>query len=133
MTEPWPTNEIEVVVGLDSSFNFMNFVDPTSPVTMQLSVHERTALVFKLDQSLLEAGWRFQDEPIIIRNDYGVNFSSYMWAENIYEGEPAPFTKFKIIFECARYGMYEYSLLMLDRHRQKITLDPKIKNGTGEP
>jgi hypothetical protein len=56
-----------------------------------------------------------------------------MWADNIFEGEPAPETKFRIIFECSRYGQYEYSLLMLDRHKQKITLDPKIKNGTGEP
>jgi hypothetical protein len=70
---------------------------------------------------------------MIVRNDYGVNFSSYMWADNIFEGEPAPETKFRIIFECSRYGQYEYSLLMLDRHKQKITLDPKIKNGTGEP
>jgi len=132
MAEPWPTNEVEVVVGLDSSFNFLNFAG-AEPATLQLSVNERSAICFSLDESLLGAGWRFQEEPIIVRNDYGVNFSSYMFADNTFEGEPAPYTKFWIIFECARYGVYEYSLQMLDRHKQKITLDPKIKNGTGEP
>ena len=133
MTEPWPTNEISVVVGIDDNLNFMNFANPSAPTTLLLSVNERSAITFTLHDSLLGSGWMFQDEPIIVRNDYGVNFSSYMWAENSYEGEPAPATKFRIIFECSRYGLYEYSLLMLDRHKQKITLDPKIKNGTGEP
>jgi hypothetical protein len=133
MIEPWPTLEIEVVVGIDPSLNFMNFVDPDDLKTLQLNVNERCAITFVLHSSLLGNGWRFQDEPMTVRNDYGVNFSSYMWAEHTFEGEPAPYTKFRMVFECARYGLYEYSLHMLDRHRQKITLDPKIKNGTGEP
>ena len=133
MAEAWPTKVIDVVIGIDDAFNFMNYVDPHKPVRLRLEVHERCVLRFTLSERLLTAGWQFQDEPIVIRKDYGVNFSSYMWVENEFQGEAAFNSRFEVVFECARYGEYEYSLLMLDRHRQKISLDPKIQNGTGLP
>jgi len=131
MTEPWPVSETHVVLGIDDSFNFMNFVDPANPVRLQLTLTERSTLVFTLSNALLASGWRFQEDPIRIRADYGMNFSSYTWCDYEFEGEDIDFARFKMVCECTRLGEYEYSLLMRDRHRQKITLDPKIKNGTG--
>ena len=131
MAQTWPEATENVVIGLDDAFNFMNYADPSNPQTLRLTVKERSTIIFSFTEKLLNAGWSFQDPPFVVRNDYGVNFSSYTWVDNTFESEPAPDTKYKVVFECDRLGEYEYSIKMQDRHGQKITLDPKISNGAG--
>ena len=131
MTEPYPQKVVELVIGLDENFNFMNFFDPANPRPLSMDLSERCMLVFTLSDQLLNAGWKFQRRPIEVKRDFGVNFSSYAWMEHYYKDEFFPFTRFKIIYECARLGNYEYSLLMLDSHGQKIALDPDVENGAG--
>jgi hypothetical protein len=131
MTEPTPDKVVELVIGLDPNFNFMNFYDPEAPTRLNLDLNERCELVFTLSDQLINAGWTFQSRPIEIARDFGVNFSSYVWLPWEHEGEPAPRSRFKIIYECARMGIYSYSLFMLDGQKQKIDLDPDIENGAG--
>jgi hypothetical protein len=132
MTEPTPGKVVEIVIGLDERFNFMNFLHPERPTRLTLDLSERCELVFTLSDQLINAGWMFQRRPIEIARDFGVNFSSYVWLQySIDGGDPEPRTRFKIIYEDARMGEYSYSLFMLDGHGQKIDLDPDIENGTG--
>ena len=131
MTEPTPQKVVDLVIGLDENFNFMNYADPAKPTRLTMDLSERSLMVFTLSDQLIKAGWTFQRRPIEIQRDYGVNFSSYAWMEHHYEGKPAPFTRFKIIYECARMGIYTYSLMMSDSHGQKIDLDPDVENGMG--
>ncbi|MDR6624299.1 hypothetical protein [Caulobacter segnis] len=135
MTEPTPTKVVEIVIGLNhrDNFNFMNFLDPKHPTPLKLDLSERCELFFRLSDELVTAGWRFQPRPIKVNDDYGVNFSSYMWVTTGPKGKAIPaHTGFKIIYECARMGIYTYSLFMLDSLLQKITLDPDVENGTGQ-
>lgn len=132
MTQVWPELTQEIVLGLDPYFNFMNYVDPQNPVPLRLSVDEKITIVFTLSDQLVAAGWSFQDRPFVVGSDYSINFSSYEWLENTFEGAVAPRTKFRIVFECARLGIFEYTLMFVDRHQQKIALDPKIENGVGK-
>ena len=131
MTEPTPDKVVELVIGIDDQFNFMNFVDRSNPTRLNLDLSERCELVFTLSDELLRVGWSFQSRPIEIARDFGVNFSSYVWIPHEYQGELMPHSRFKIIYECARMGIYTYSLFMLDGHKQKIDLDPDIENGAG--
>ncbi len=131
MTEPTPTRVIELVVGIADGINFMNVFDPENPTPLSMDLSQRCELIFSLSDTLINAGWTFQRRPISIKDDYGVNFSSYVWIENLIDGEPAPNTRFKIIYECNRIGEYIYSLFMTDSHGQDIDLDPKITNGAG--
>jgi len=131
INESVPTVVKELVIGLVDDFNFMNVVDPQNPVRLALDLTERSELVFTLSEELVRAGWTFQRLPIEVRNDYGVNFSSYVWVENLLDGCPVGRTRFKLIYECKRMGEYEYSLFMNDRIGQSIVLDPKIENGAG--
>ncbi|WP_297509120.1 hypothetical protein [uncultured Caulobacter sp.] len=131
MTEPRPAEVIEVVIGLRDDLNFMNVFDPAKPKRLTMNLTKRSELIFTLSDQLIAAGWKFQQRPIEVRRDFGVNFSSYAWLRHAYDGELAPFTRFKIIYECARLGNYEYSLMMTDSHGQKITLDPDVENGDG--
>ncbi len=131
MTEPTPANTIEVLIGLDENFNFMNFFDPDNPTPLTMNLTQRSLLIFTLSDQLIKAGWKFQTRPIEVRRDYGVNFSSYAWAKHHCDGQVAPFTSFKIIYECARMGNYEYSLMMMDSRGQRIDLDPDVENGDG--
>lgn len=131
MTEPTPTRIVELVIGIDDNLNFMNVVDPANPTRLSLDLSQRCELVFTLSDQLVSAGWTFQRVPIAINNDFGVNFSSYVWVANSFNHEVAPYTCFKIIYECNRIGEYTYSLFMTDSHGQHIDLDPKIENGTG--
>ena len=132
MTEPTPRKIVELVIGLDDRFNFMNFADPANPTRLKLDLRERCELVFVLSPQLIDAGWTFQRRPIKVADDYGVNFSSYVWV-NEWPGRAVypERTCFKIIYECARMGVYTYSLFMLDAHEQKIDLDPDVENGAG--
>jgi hypothetical protein len=132
VTEPTPKKVVELVIGLDECYNFMNFVDPLHPKRLFLDLHERCELVFTLSDQLLAAGWTFQRRPIEIHRDFGVNFSSYVWVPHHFEGKLIPHSRFKIIYEDQRIGVYTYSLLMLDAHGQKIDLDPDISNGAGQ-
>lgn len=132
MTEPTPSKVVELVIGLDERFNFMNVKDPLRPTRLILDLSERCELVFTLSDQLINAGWKFQSRPIEIARDFGVNFSSYVFVPySIDGGDPDPRSRFKIIYEDARMGTYSYSLYMLDGHEQKIDLDPDIENGTG--
>ena len=126
-----PDKIIELVIGLDEHYNFMNFVDPAQPTRLKLDLTERSLLVFTLSNQLINAGWTFQGRPIEIDRDYGVNFSSFVWIPYGIDGDTSPRSRFKIIYECARMGEYTYSLLLTDSHGQHITLDPVIENGTG--
>lgn len=126
-----PENIVEVVIGLDQNYNFMNFIDPAEPTRLRMDLKERSLLVFTLSDQLINAGWAFQSRPIEIDRDYGANFSSFVWLANTVGGAEAVRSSFKIIYECARMGEYTYSLLMVDAHGQHITLDPVIDNGTG--
>ncbi|PIC01482.1 hypothetical protein [Caulobacter sp. X] len=132
MTEPTPTTYVEIIVGLDGNFNFMNLAtNPPSPLSMDLS--QRQELYFRLSDELIAANWAFQRRPIHIDDDYGVNFSSWVWVTEGPHGAQMPtHTAFKIIYECNRMGIYTYSLFMLDGHKQLITLDPDVENGTGQ-
>lgn len=132
MTEPVPSKVVELVIGLDDRYNFMNVIDPLRPKRLLLDLSERCELVFTLCDDLINAGWKFQPRPIEIDRDYGVNFSSYVWLPySIDGGDPSPRTRFKIIYEDQRMGTYTYSLFMTDSHGQKIDLDPDVENGTG--
>lgn len=131
MTEPTPDKVVEIVVGLDEGFNYRNFYDPSKPVPLTMDLSERCELVFRLSDTLLEAGWSFQNRPIEVARDFGVNFSSYVWCPYEFKDKVLPRARFKIIYECARMGVYTYSLYMLDGLLQKITLDPDVENGTG--
>jgi hypothetical protein len=124
--EVLPDKTIQLLIGLDDNFNFVNKAVPGEP-GLRLDVQERCTIVFKLSERLLGAGWKFRPEPFLVRNDFGVNFSSYAWAED----PVPPFTEFQVICEHARMGEYKYSLLLIDGHGQYITLDPMIENGTG--
>lgn len=132
MTEPTPRKVVELVIGLDDKFNFMNFADKNNPTRLRLDLSERCELVFVLSDQLVKAGWTFQRRPIKVADDYGVNFSSYVWVTE-WPGRAtyAERTCFKIIYECARMGVYTYSLYMLDGLEQKIDLDPDVENGAG--
>lgn len=132
MTEPAPEKVIELVIGLDERYNFMNFADPLFPKRLFLDLSERCELVFTLSDQLIAAGWSFQRRPIEIHRDFGVNFSSYVWVPHRVDGELAHRSRFKIIYEDQRIGVYTYSLLMMDAHGQKIDLDPDISNGAGQ-
>lgn len=135
MTEPTPTKFVEIVIGIDhkDNFNFKNFVDPKNPVPLKLDLSERCELYFRLSDELIKAQWTFQSRPIKINEDYGINFSSYVWVTTGPKNVPMnPRTGFKIIYECARMGIYTYSLYMLDALQQKITLDPDVENGAGQ-
>lgn len=134
MPEPTPIHSVTLVVGITDNYNFMNVVDPSNPTPLSLDLKERCELVFTLSDILVDAGWTFQRRPITIKDDYGVNFSSFVWLPNsITPGQPpAPSTSFKIIYECARIGEYTYSLFMTDGSGQDIDLDPKITNGAGK-
>jgi hypothetical protein len=116
---------------LDSNFNFVNVADPANPTRLKLDLSERCELVFTLSDQLVRAGWLFQERPIGFVDDYGVNFSSYIWVDHEFEGQLVPRTSFKIIFECLRMGIYTYSLFMTDSFGQNLDLDPKIENGAG--
>lgn len=133
MTEPTPTTYVEIVVGFDANFNFMNVVDPANPVPLSMPLNQRQELYFRLSNELIQAGWAFQRRPIHVDDDYGVNFSSWVWVtEKPHGGGTLPtHTGFKIIYECNRMGIYTYSLFMLDAHKQSITLDPDVENGSG--
>lgn len=132
MTEPVPSKVVELVIGLDDRYNFMNFKDPLRPTRLLLDLSERCELVFTLSDQLIRAGWAFQARPIEVARDFGVNFSSYVWVPySIDGGDPSPRSRFKIIYEDARMGTYSYSLFMVDSHAQKICLDPDVENGTG--
>lgn len=126
-----PDKIIEVVIGLDEHYNFMNFIDPAQPTRLRMNLTERSLLVFTLSNQLINAGWSFQSRPIEIDRDYGANFSSFVWIPYGIDGGDSPHSRFKIIYECERMGEYTYSLLMNDSHGQHITLDPVIDNGTG--
>lgn len=133
MTEPTPTTYVEIVVGFDSNFNFMNVRDPANPVPLSMDLSHRQELYFRLSEQLIAAGWCFQRRPISIEGDYGVNFSSYVWVTEGPEKQTMPtHTAFKVIYECNRMGLYNYSLFMLDSHKQFITLDPDVENGAGQ-
>lgn len=131
MSNEWPAAESHIVVGLSESYNFMNYADPLNPTVLALSLNEPTTLVISLNETLIDSGWKFQETPFKVGPDYSVNFSSYSWLENTIEGEIVPHTKFRLVFECNRLGQYEYSLMFVDSHGQKIGLDPKIENGAG--
>jgi hypothetical protein len=131
MSEPYPKKIVELHIGLDERYNFLNFFDPENPVPLTMDLSERCLLVFTMSKQLIRAGWKFQRRPIEVARDFGINFSSYAWVENSFEGELAPFTSFKIVYECARMGNYTYSLMMMDSRGQRIDLDPDVENGTG--
>ena len=133
MTEPAPTHVVNLVVGITDNYNFMNVLDPANPTPLSLDLSQRCELVFTLSDILVNAGWTFQGRPITVKDDYGVNFSSFVWVRNPADPEaPAfPYTSFKIIYECARIGEDTYSLFMTDSSGQDIDLDPKITNGAG--
>jgi len=132
VTEPTPTRVVELVVGIADGVNFMNVLDPENPTPLSLDLSHRCELVFRLSDSLIDAGWKFQRRPISVKDDYGLNFSSYVWVTEWYGAPLASHSCFKIIYECVRMGEYEYSLFMTDSHDQSITLDPKIENGAGK-
>ncbi|WP_165187038.1 hypothetical protein [Caulobacter soli] len=131
MTEPTPTKVVPLVIGITDGYNFMNVADPDNPTRLSLDLSERCVIVFRLSDTLVANGWTFQSLPFEVRNDYGINFSSYFWVPNVVGDEIYPYTQFKVIYECARMGIYDYSLFMTDSHGQSIDLDPKIENGTG--
>lgn len=132
LKEPMPQKIVNLVVGFDDNFNFVNLYDPENPTPLYLDLSQRCQLVFILSDALISAGWTFQKRPIEVVGDFGINFSSYSWVTEYY-GNSVPFhTCFKIIYECKRMGDYNYSLFMMDSYGQKIGLDPKIQNGTGE-
>jgi len=133
MTEPTPSTYVEIVVGFDENFNFMNVKDKNNPIPLSMDLSQRQELYFRLSDELIQANWAFQRRPIQVNDDYGVNFSSYVWVTETPEGAPLPtHTAFKIIYECNRMGIYTYSLFMLDGHKQKIDLDPDVENGAGQ-
>ncbi len=131
MKEPVPSRVVELVVGLDDNYCFMNFLYPEEPTRLSLNLEERCELVFTLRDQLIQKGWSFQKQPIEFLNDYGINFSSYVWIPHTCDGKDAPRTRFKVIFECERMGVFHYSLFMRDRFGQNIDLDPDIENGAG--
>ncbi|WP_425998032.1 hypothetical protein [Caulobacter sp. DWR1-3-2b1] len=131
MKESTPTRVVELVVGIADNINFMNVLDPENPTPLSMGLSQRCELVFRLSDTLVGAGWKFQRRPISIKDDFGLNFSSFVWVTQWLDTSLAPRSCFKIIYECARMGEYEYSLFMADSHDQHITLDPKIENGTG--
>lgn len=131
MKEPTPTRVVELVVGIADNLNFMNVLDPENPTPLSMDLSQRCELVFRLSDTLVDAGWKFQRRPISIKDDFGLNFSSYVWVTQWLGSPLPPRSCFKIIYECVRMGEYEYSLFMADSQDQHITLDPKIENGTG--
>jgi hypothetical protein len=131
MSEPYPKKVVELVIGLDENFNFLNYFDPANPKPLTMDLSERCMLVFTMSDQLLKAGWKFQRRPIEVARDFGVNFSSYAWNQHYYKDKLAPFTSFKIVYECARMGTYTYSLMMEDSRGQRIDLDPDVENGAG--
>lgn len=132
MTESTPEKAVEIVLGLDEHYCFMNFIDPLRPKRLLLDLSERCELMFTLSDQLINAGWSFQRRPIEIQRDFGVNFSSYVWMPySIDGGDLAHRSRFKIIYEDQRMGEYTYSLLMVDSRGQRICLDPDIENGVG--
>ncbi|NQE61249.1 hypothetical protein [Caulobacter sp. RHG1] len=132
LDEPVPSKVVYVVVGM-VDYTFMNVVDPKNPTRLTLDLQERCELVFTLSDDLIKAGWTFQDRPITIAFDYGVNFSSYVWVPyGPEEAKPVTHSRFKIIYECKRMGVYDYSLLMRDKFGQNIDLDPDVDNGAGQ-
>jgi hypothetical protein len=131
MTEPVPSVVVELIVGLDENYSFMNFLDPQNPTRLSLNLEERCEIVFTLRDQLILAGWSFQKQPVEFLNDYGINFSSYVWVPHSCDGRDAPRSRFKVIFECERMGIFHYSLFMRDGLGQNIDLDPDIENGAG--
>jgi hypothetical protein len=131
VTEPTPKRIVPLVVGITDDYNFMNVADPANPTPLSLDLSQRCELVFTLSDTLINAGWTFQRRPITIKDDFGVNFSSYVWVKHSVGGKEAPSSCFKMIYECNRIGEYTYSLFMTDSRGQDIDLDPKITNGTG--
>jgi hypothetical protein len=101
MTEPTPVRVVELVVGITDNYNFMNVVDPANPTPLSLDLRERSELIFTLSDTLINAGWTFQRRPIVVKDDYGVNFSSFVWIPHCVtpNDPPAPSTSFKIIYE----------------------------------
>lgn len=131
-THDEPTTTVEVVVGLDQFFNFMDVTDHENPKRLNLDLTERCLITFRLENKLLAAGWRFQAVPITFDNDWGQNFSSFYWVDYPFQGEPTtPYAQFKLIYEAKRMGIFIYSLFMHDGLGQPIDLDPKIENGVG--
>lgn len=126
-----PDKTIYLLIGLDTNFNFVNVAAPGAPQGLKLNLQERCIVVFTLSDQLLNAGWSFQPEPFIVRNDFGVNFSSYAWSDHKLSGVVVPNSEFKVVCEYARMGEYKYSLLLSDGLGQHITLDPMIENGAG--
>ena len=131
MAEKLPEKIVELVIGFDERFNFVNYADPDNPVPLRLDLTERCELVFRLSDQLINAGWVFQRRPIEIDRDYGVNFSSFVWVPFDFDDRQHERVQFKMIYECARMGEYTYSLFMMDSMGQLIDLDPVFDNGTG--
>lgn len=131
LEEPVPSKVVYVVVGM-VDYTLMNVVDPKNPTRLTLDLQERCELVFTLSDDLIKAGWTFQNRPISIAFDYGMNFSSYVWVPYPDTCKPVEDTRFKIIYECKRMGVYDYSLLMRDKFGQNIDLDPDVDNGAGQ-
>lgn len=132
MSQILPEKIVELVVGFDERFNFVNVANPDQPVPLRMDLTERCELVFRLSDQLIKAGWVFQRRPIEIDRDYGINFSSFVWVPFDFDGTKHAHVQFKIIYECARMGEYTYSLLMMDSIGQMINLDPVFDNGTGQ-
>jgi hypothetical protein len=134
VTEPTPTKIVEIVIGIEGPlYNFLNYADQENPTRLTLDLTERCELFFRFTDELMHHGWRFQGRPIKIADDYGINFSSYMWVNQLPDGTILPpHSAFKIIYECNRMGIYTYSLFMLDPLEQKLDLDPDVENGTGQ-
>lgn len=132
MSQILPEKIVELVIGFDERFNFVNVANPDRPVPLRMDLTERCELVFRLSDQLIKAGWIFQRRPIEIDRDYGINFSSFVWVPFDFEGAKHAHVQFKIIYECARMGEYTYSLLMMDSIGQMINLDPVFDNGTGQ-
>lgn len=127
-----PENTLEVVIGLDALFRFMDVTDPNNPTRLNLNLgDQRTLITFRLENKLLAAGWRFQDVPITFDNDWGQNFSSFYWVPYEFESDTKNDVQFKLIYEAKRMGIFIYSLFMKDGLGQPIDLDPKIENGVG--
>lgn len=127
-----PEKTVYITVGFSDGMNFMNVYDPAKPTRLKLDLTERCIIEFTLSDQFLEAGWHFQSVPITFQNDWGFNFSSFYWQDNEYQGEVLPYSKFRVIYENERMGVFIYSLFMRDRLGQPIDLDPKIENGVGD-
>ena len=64
MTQVWPALTTEIVVGIDSTYNFMNYIDPENPVPLVLSLDQPTTIIFSLKDDLIDAGWMFPAYPV---------------------------------------------------------------------